>query len=279
MALELSAEEKAVLGELDAVESIEELQALRLRLEEVLKSRVSEVMEPAEGLQRIQTEIKDLYLLLYKHREALSAGGYPEQERLLLRDSFAAFQTIQGIFDKRRTMGEFKTRRVEEVVEASKPWREKLRRKAEFAFFFNASRRAAYADHNATGTLEEEIEDLRALTTAVEQDREELVRVGLTEEEIAHGQQLLTEALGRDVLAVVGIRNQAAAKLERDRLLTLTIILARYGRAAGTSAFTDAPEHLALFQRVSFRNALRRIKRTRTSAPSPESPPSQEDLP
>ncbi|MEW5853279.1 MAG: hypothetical protein AB2A00_31150 [Myxococcota bacterium] len=265
MAVVLTDEMRAVLAELQPATSPEELQALMSRLAAPLQSFVREVMEPDQSVTDTRTELQDLYLLLYSDRVALNAVGFTEVERQRLRDAVRALLTVDGVFTKQIRFGEWRPRSVEEVCKASVPWRGKLRVKAAQAFFFDDAKVATYQDHNATGTLEEEELDLKTLVAAAKQDAAELEAVGFTADDLREGERLLAEAEGRDILGVIGIRTQADMKLTRNKLLTLCVLLARHARTAAASAHWNNPDAAARFERVSFRNAIRRIRPARAT--------------
>lgn len=143
---------------------------------------------------------------------------------------------------------------------ASLAWRDKLRRAAGVVFFLEPARRARYQDHNASGTVEEEISDLRSLVAAATDDIAVLGQAGFGPEDLATGEHLLAEADGRDVLAVLGIRSQSDIKTKRDTYLTLAVTLGRYARACADVAFFADPATNERFRRVSFAKALRRIR-------------------
>jgi hypothetical protein len=161
-------------------------------------------------------------------------------------------------------------------VGASLGWRERLRKSAAVVFFREPKRLAVYQDHNESGTIEEELSDLRTLVGAAEGDLARLSKVGFGDGELGDGRRLLAQADGRDVLAVLGIQNQADLKAKRDKLLTFAVELGRYARACAALAFITDPETARRLQKVSFRNALRRIRPLR---PQPKDEPEAPETP
>ena len=250
---------QVVLDRLSAVKPTE-LQVVLDRLAEPIVTKVPEIMEPAQPVEVTKTELTDLVWLLGQHRDPLSSVGYEQEDLDTLADAIVALRTVEDLFSTGLDLGTWKVRTVEEVVQASRAWRSKLRDKAALAFFFQPEHLSIYQDHNESGTIPEEVSDLRVLVSAAKADATKLARVGFTAEDITHGEQLLAEADGRDVLAIVGIRSQEDARILRNRLLTLAVTLGRYGRAAARAAFWDRPDKAALFERASFRNALRRLR-------------------
>jgi hypothetical protein len=266
---------QSVLADLQPLVDIEAIQLLTDVVMPLCDSLVQEVLEPMQSLDVTKTELKDLYLLLTDNKEKLAQVSYGEVDLQRFRNAIVAFLTYQGLYSETTSLGEYKARPVEEVVGDSLPWRDKLRTKANQAFFFDAIRNAPYQDHNESGSIEEEVSDLRSLVASARKDKEELKKVDFVAFDIAEGERLLNEAEGRDVLALVGIRSLADLKIKRDRALTLAVLLGRYARLSGISAFWNDPEQRAKFERVSFRNAMRRLKRRRKSTvaePQSEAP-------
>jgi hypothetical protein len=107
-----------------------------------------------------------------------------------------------------------------------------------------------------------------------------LAEVEMTSELAAEGRALFDEASGRDLLGVLGLRNQEEAVFLRNRIITYATLLGAEARAAGINACFDDPDARRRFEATSFRHALRRLRpgkrraaaatETATPAPAPE---------
>jgi hypothetical protein len=82
----------------------------------------------------------------------------------------------------------------------------------------------------------------------------------MTEEFLKQGEALLREAEGRDLLGVLGLRNEQDGYNLRNRILTYAVLLGRQARAAGVNACYEDPEAKRRFEAASFRHALRRLR-------------------
>jgi hypothetical protein len=266
-----------LMRELQPVTSADQLQQLLERLADPMATLVKEVMEPDQPVDDTRLELADLLLLCTEHMASLEAVGFGAREVTRLRDAIVALLTVHGVFSNQVRLGDWRARPVDEVTRASLFWRSKLRAKAAQAFFFDEAKAALFQDHNASGTVEEECADLRALVHAVKAHGPALAAVGFTEADIREGERLLSEAEGRDIQGLIGIRSQTEMKVLRDRLLTLCVVLARHARACAQSAFWDAPDKAALFERASCKKAIRRLRPARSkpenqAAPAPSAP-------
>ncbi len=268
-----------VLEELALAKSPAELQALVAGLEGAI-GLIGEVMEPNQSTEVTRIELADVFVTVLQERETLAAVGYSAEDVQRLRMAIIAARTYDEILKAGLRFGDWKTRTVAEVVEASRPWRDKLRKAGTLAFFFQPTRAAVFHDHNETRTVEEEVTDLRDLLRAAAEAAAELEVRGFTLDDRREGQRLLTEAEHRDVLAIIGIRSQADATLLRNQYLTLAVLLGRHARAAGEARFWNDPNRRAPFERASFTSALRRVRRgttrpTTTEAEADATPPAE----
>jgi hypothetical protein len=130
---------------------------------------------------------------------------------------------------------------------------------------------------NSTGTLDEEKSDLKTLNDLVKQHADRLALVGMKSDLVAQGKALLDEASGRDLLGVLGLRNQEEAVFLRNRIITYATLLGAEARAAGINGCFDDPDAKRRFEATSFRSALRRLRPRRrgaaaevTPAPTPD---------
>ncbi len=270
MGFEPTQEEMEVLATLRPDEDVERLAARVERLEAVLAQRAPEVLVPAQSLADTLTELKDVILLVLRHAQALQRVGYDQAEQDQLVDAVVTAMTFNELFAGRMRGGGFRTLTVEQVVEASRPWRARLSKAAGQAFFFEPALKAVFENVNTSRTVEEEVSDLRTLLLAARENTQALQRVGYDPAQLHKGERLLADAEGRDNVAILGIRSQSDLKLKRDRHLTLAVNLGRYARAAGLNALQDDPTGTADFERVTFRNALRRLRGAGRSTSSPQ---------
>ena len=163
------------------------------------------------------------------------------------------------------------------VLQASRPWREKIKVIGEHTFVFEPELAEVFADVNSSGTLEEEKTDLIELNGYIKQYREQLQNYGLTQELISEGEGLQREAEGRDFLGILGLRSQEAITL-RNRILTYAVSLGREARAAGVNGCTQHKneEGKRRFEAASFRNTLRRLRPKRKTQDDAETTPTAE---
>jgi len=268
MTIELSAEQLAVLEQTRAVDTPEQFESLLQAARPEMTRAVREIMGPDQAIGLTLTELRDLYLTTSQHAAALDAVNYGAARRAFFRDAIRLLDTAQLWFGEGSRAGAYRVPSVEQVVSASRPFRARLKAYAGQAFVFEPELAEIFADVNSTGTLQEEIDDLRTLVreAALHQDR--LLAVGATEEFLAQGEILLRAAEGRDLLGVLGIRTHEEAVTLRNTLLTYAIQLAREARAAGVNACFDHPEARRRFEAASFRDAVRRLRPRRRSTPA-----------
>jgi hypothetical protein len=115
--------------------------------------------------------------------------------------------------------------------------------------------------------------DLDMLTALVKKHRAALEPYGLTADLILEGEQLRDEASGRDVFAVLGLRNEAEARDLRNRVLTYAVWLGHEARMAGINACYEDAAKRRRFEAASFRNALRRLRSKRGTKADPKDTP------
>lgn len=260
MAVELSPELRAVLKETERLESLELFQVLLAETKPEIDRIVREIQGPNQPVENTLTELRDLYLNVALHLPALERVDYDEKRRAALRDGIRLLATVQAWFGEQESSGRFKTRTVEEAVLASRPWRQRLAVFGNHAFVFEPEIAWQFSDVNTTGTLKEEIRDLRTLIALAQQHRARLEAVKMPESFILEGRNLLDQAEGRDLLAVLGFRSRDDALLLRNELLTYATLLGTEARAAGVNACYDDEPVRRRFDAASFRNAIRRIK-------------------
>ncbi|MFW5740177.1 MAG: hypothetical protein ACOC1F_07410, partial [Myxococcota bacterium] len=169
-------------------------------------------------------------------------------------------------FGEGKRQGIYRPRTVEEVVQASRPWRARIAAIAGHAFVFEPDLAVLFEDVNSTGTIDEEKGDLRGMNALVRQHEDRLTEYGLTPELITEGETLLEEAEERDMAGILGVRDQADALVLRDQLLTYAVALGREARAAGINACFHDDQARKRFEKASFRNALRRLRGRRRRA-------------
>lgn len=239
---------------------------------------VAEVGEPKRPVRETALEATDLLIMLDEDKEMLKTVNFGTTQFNLLRDSVVALGTVEKLFSGGLAVGDWRPMSQEQVVQQSLPWRDKLFVKAEHVFFFDPRRQAVYRDRNESRTVEEEISDLYTALDNAKQDAAALASVGFGPEDIAEGERLLAQAEGRDILGLVGIRNQTEMKQLRNRYLTLVVVLAQYARSAGMSAFWNNPEKRAQYARMSFEDALQRLypARSRPAETTPATPATKE---
>jgi hypothetical protein len=260
MPIELSHEQRAALEQTRRADTPAEFQALMSAARPEMSRVVREVMEPNQSIQLTVTELRDLYLTVTSYEPKLTASGYGPARRTLLRDAVRLLETAHVWFGEGQRTGVYKVRTIEELVAASRPWRERLAAYGGHAFWADPEVADQLGDVNASGTLEEEQQNLERLLLLIEQHRAALEAVGLSDAFALEGKQLLEEASGRDLLGVLGIRNRDEGKLLRNRIATYATMLGREARAAGINACFDDPVARGRFEAASFRDAVRRMR-------------------
>lgn len=263
MAIQLPADQQNVLEQTRPVDTPEQFELLLQAARPEMGRVVREVMLPNQGITTILTELRDLYLTVIQHTAPLDAVNYGALRRDLFRDSIRLLDTAQLWFGEGNRTGAYRVASVEQVVDASRPWRARLAAYAGQAFVFEPELADLFADVNSTGTLEEEVADLRMLVREAALHRDRLVAVGAAEAFLMQGESLLRTAESRDLLGILGIRNQEEATTLRNTILTYAIQLGREARAAGVNGCFDQPEARRRFEAASFRDALRRLRAPR----------------
>jgi len=279
MPIELSQEQHEVLKQTARVQTPAEFQALLTAAKPRMDKVVKEIQEPNQPIPTTLTELRDLALTVHHYAPALDAKNYLPALRTAFYDVIRLIDTAHAWFGEGKRTGAFSTRKVDEVVQASRPWRARISAIAAHAFAFDSETAEQFADVNTTGTLEEEVEDLGMLNGLVEQHRDELDSVGLTEQLVQEGKTLHEEANGRDLVGILGLRNRAEATVLRNRILTYAILLGREARAAGVNACFDNPEGKRRFEAASFRDALRRLRPRRGRGGTDAAPEGGEGAP
>lgn len=270
MTIELSPEQQAALHETRAFEDPAGFEAARAAAQPAMDKIVKEVMEPNQGMDTTILELRDLYLLVKRHAPQLDTVKYTAEKRATFADAIRLVVTADAWFGEGKRTGAYRTRTIEEVLQASRPWRARLKVWGDHAFALEPDTADQFADVNSSGTLQEEQDDLRRLNELVELHQAPLVEVGMTPEFVARGKALLDEASGHGLLGIVGLRSKEEAVMLRNRIFTYGLALAREARAAGVNACFDDPEARRRFEAASFRNALRKLKRRRAAAPAEE---------
>jgi hypothetical protein len=268
MPIELSPAQLSVLDDTREAANPAEFQFLLDQARPEMDRVVREVMESAQAISTTITELRDLYLTVSAHEGPLAAVNYGALRRALFRDAIRLVTTADLWLGEGARTGAYRTRSVEEVVQASRPWRSRLKAYGAQAFAFESDIADQFADVNSTGTLDEEKRDLKALNDLVKQHEGRLATVGMKPAFASEGRALLEESSGRDLLGVLGLRNQEEAIFLRNRIVTYATLLAGEARAAGINGCFDDADARRRFEAASFRNALRRLrpKRRRTSA-------------
>lgn len=253
---DLTEEQNKLLQETRATEEVGEFQSLRAGVEGELQKMLAstEAQEPARPVEATVTELRALYLLLCRLRPQST-------ERGLLRDAIRLLDTAQAWFGEGLRSGQYRPRTAREVIEASKPWRQKLRLMGRVAFAYRPDLIAQFSDVNSSQTLEEERRDLKALNTLVKEHEEILTKeANLTAQDISQGKTLLAELEQRDLLGTLGLKNQEEALLLRNRLLTFAVLYGRKAAAKGALEFLEVEEERARFEGFTFGGALRRTQ-------------------
>lgn len=263
MAIELSPEQQAALYETRVFEDPAGFETARAAAQPAMDVIVKEVMEPNQGADATLLELRDLYLLTKRHAAQLDTVKYTDQKRAAFAAAIRLVATADAWFGEGKRTGAYRTRTLEEVLQASRPWRARLKAWGEHAFALEPDVADQFADVNSSGTIQEEQEDLRMLSDLVRQHEARLGEVGMTPAFVAQGKALLDEASGHGLLGIIGLRNKEEAITLRNRIFTYGLALAREARAAGVNACFDDPEARRRFEAASFRNALRKLRRRR----------------
>jgi hypothetical protein len=266
MSIELSSEQLAALQQTRPVDTPAEFETLLQAARPEMARVVRDIQGPNQPIPTTLVELRDLYLTITQHTTALDGVSYDAGRRTLFRDSIRLVDTANLWFSEGARGGAYKVRTVEEVVLTSRPWRARLKAYADQAFVFEPETAEVFADVNSSGTMSEEVSDLRALTQHLRAHQPALAAVGLTEAFAQEGEGLLREAEARDLLGILGLRNQEEAIMLRNSILTYATQLGREARAAGINACFDQPEARRRFEAASFRTALRRLRPRRPGA-------------
>ncbi len=281
MAAKLTDEQQQVLKETAPVETPAEFKALQAAATPRMDAIVKEVQEPNQPVSTTLTEARDLLLILRDHEAELDKVKYDAAKRHAFLQAIRLTATAQKWFGDGQREGAFRPRPVAEVIEASRPWRARLKALGGHAFVFDQEVADQFADVNSSGTIEEEIEDLRVLNGLVAQHDQALREVGLTDALVQEGNTLYDEASGRDLAGIIGVRNGNEATALRNRILTFVTLLAREARAAGLNACHGDALARSRFEASSFRNAMRAIRgrrgRGKGEDPAPNDPVKKPD--
>lgn len=275
MAAKLTDEQLQLLKQTEPVATPTEFNALLAAAKPRMDEIVKEVQEPNQPVGTTLTEARDLLLIVRQHEAELDKVKYDAAKRHGFLQAIQLAATAQRWFGDGQKEGAFRPRPVAEVIAASRPWRGRLSAIGGHAFVFDDTLSTLFADVNTSGTIEEEIEDLKTLNDLVELHDKALRDVGLTDELVQEGKTLYDEASGRDLAGIIGVRNGTEATALRNRILTFATLLAREARAAGVNACHDDALARSRFEAASFRNALRTIRgrRGRTRAEDPAATP------
>ena len=263
MPAELSKEQREILQRTAPVDEPADFQALLADAKPRMDVVVKEVQEPDQPVSTTLTELRDLAIAVNLYKGELEKKGYDAAKRTGLLDAIRMTATAQVWFGDGFKGGAFRARPVAEVIGASRPWRARLKAMGDQAFVFDPQIAEQFADVNSTGTLEEEVSDLDMLNKLIDQHRPALDAVGMTEQFAQQGKTLYEEANGRDLSAILGVRNRAEATLLRNRILTFATLLGREARASGINACFDDDVARRRFEATSFRAALRSIRARR----------------
>lgn len=272
MPIELSAAQLTVLHDTREAVDPAEFQGLLDHAKPEMDRIVREVQESNQPIATTLIELRDLALTVSAYESQLAAVNYGPARRALFCDGIRLLATADLWLGEGTRTGIFRVRSVDDVIKASRPWRARLKACAAQAFAFEADIAEQFADVNSTGTLDEEKRDLKVLNELVKQHEAQLLQVGMKSEVIAQGKALLDEASGRDLLGVLGLRNQEEAIVLRNRIVTYATLLGSEARAAGINGCFDDADAKRRFEAASFRNALRRLRPKRRSG-SPEDAP------
>jgi hypothetical protein len=262
MTLEVSELNKKALQDTKRFDEIDEFRINLAKAELEISRVVREVLGPEQAIGTTLTELRDLYFSTLSYESALSAVNYKEERRAFFCQAIRLLDTANLWFSEQSKAGAYRPRSVDAVLQASRPWREKIKVIGEHAFVFEPELAELFADVNSSGTLEEEKTDLIELNSYIKQHREQLKNYGLTQELISEGEGLQNEAEGRDFLGILGLRSQEEAITLRNRILTYAVSLGREARAAGVNGCTqhNNEEGKRRFEAASFRNTLRRLR-------------------
>lgn len=284
MAAELSTEQRAILDRTSQLDDPADFQALLAGAKARMDAVVKEVFEPDQMVSTTLTELRDVALAVRQYEAQLDKVKYGADKRNALLDSIRLAATAQVWFGDGIRDGAFRPRAQADVLAASRPWRARLKAFGDQAFVFQPEIAEQLGDVNSSGTLDEEIADLDMLNKLVDQHHDALTAVGMTEKFVQQGKTLYEEATGRDLAAIVGVRNRNEAILLRNRILTFATMLGREARAAGVNACFDDDTARRRFEAASFRSALRSLRGKRRAAkqdaptePTPAAPISPEN--
>ena len=270
MPIALSAAQLAVLHDTREAATPAEFQILLDTAKPEMDRIVREIQEPSQPIPTTVIELRDLCLSVTSYEAQLALVNYGPARRALFRDSIRLVATADLWLGEGARTGAFRVRPVDDVVRASRPWRARLKAYGAQAFVFEADIAEQFVDVNSTGTLEEEKRDLQTLNDLVKQYADQLAKVGMKSDMLSQGKALLDEASGRDLLGVLGLRNQEEAVFLRNRIITYATLLGNEARAAGINGCFDDADAKRRFEAASFRNALRRLRPKRRSASTDE---------
>lgn len=111
---------------------------------------VREVQEPSQPTATTLIELRDLSLSVTSYEAKLVAVNYGPARRACFRDAIRLVATADLWLGEGARTGAFRVRPVDEVLQASRPWRARLKAYAAQAFAFEADVADQFADVNST---------------------------------------------------------------------------------------------------------------------------------
>lgn len=260
MSIELTKEQQQVIKETQPIDDSSEFktlhQASAAEIKQVLEETELTAQVPGQPVDTTITTLREILLLTHQYQDAL-APRYGAARRALFQNAVRLAVSAQRWFGEGISEGAFRPRSVEEIISASRPWRRRIKEIADDAFSLKPRLAKPFSDVNSTRTLEEEKTDLPTLNALLKKHQEVLKEHGLTEELIQRGVTLAEEAEGRDLLAVLGLRNRKESLTLRNDLLTYAVVRGREARAAAINILSDHKEAKQRFLDISLRNAIR----------------------
>jgi hypothetical protein len=286
MSVELSPEQQAILNETKAIKDPAELKGLLATLTPEMNEVFveHEVLGPGQAFETTLADARSLYLLYVANLSSIQAV-YPmaKEDRALFCTLIRVAEGIQKVYSEGLTIGSFRARTKEEVLEASRPWRARGKKWGRLAFSKKKPTLAKqFEDVNSTRTIKEEKEDLEALLKLNKDNEAALQAVGMTNSHIPEGEALLAEVEGRKLFEILGFQSQEDASLARNRTLTFLVLQAKQLKDAGELAFEKDPVKREPIEAISFSKALRRLdtpKKKDTPEETPQDPQVKPEAP
>ena len=275
MTIELSPQQQQTLQETRRCGTTQEFQELfataKPEMNRIFLEAETGAQQPNQAIDVTLAELREVYLLTTEYALELKAA-YPAERRALLRDAIRLVETAHSWFQENSRTGAYRSRSIEQIIQASRPWRDRLSKIGKAAFVFKPKIAALFEDVNSSNTLDEEKDDLKVLLGYLKNPeyRLKLESKGLSQTHLDQGEQLLQEAEGRDLLAVLGIKSGQEAIELRNSLLTYSIFLGQEARAEAINAFSNEPLASNRFEAKNFRNAIRRVKSKRRAGTNEE---------